>query len=95
MASFKDGMPATAVYFVKPELIASMADFLIKSGVSKSGSPAASPIMSRPSDLSFKALAVMASVGDSSIRLTQADKAIFDKIFPNKVISKNFDFTQK
>ena len=78
-------MPETAVYFVNPELMASMAAFLIKSGVSKSGSPAARPMISFPSDLSFNALAVIASVGDSSIRLTQEDKTIFDKIIPNKV----------
>jgi hypothetical protein len=41
-------MPETGVYFVSPRLIASMAAFLILSGVSKSGSPAPRPITSRP-----------------------------------------------
>ncbi len=41
------------VYLVKPFLIASIAASLIKSGVSKSGSPAAKFIMSLPSDFNF------------------------------------------
>ena len=57
-----------AVYLVNPDSIAAIAAFLIKSGVSKSGSPAANPIMSLPSDFNLSALAVIASVGDSLIR---------------------------
>ena len=66
------------MYFVLPELIASMAACLIKSGVSKSGSPAAKPIMSTPWDLSCEALAVTASVGDSLILFTACDKKLED-----------------
>ena len=40
MAAFSSGMPSGSVYFVLPALMASMAAFLILSGVSKSGSPA-------------------------------------------------------
>ena len=46
------GVPSTAVYLVSPLLIALIAAFLILSGVSKSGSPAPSPITSFPAALS-------------------------------------------
>ena len=49
----------------------------MKSGVSKSGSPAARPIMSLPSDFSFAAFAVIERVGDSLILLTQSESFIF------------------
>ena len=58
-----------------------MAASFIKSGVSKSGSPAARAIISLPSDFYFAALAVIARVGDSFIRLTQFDSVILDKIY--------------
>jgi hypothetical protein len=51
--------------------------------VSKSGSPAARAIISLPSALSFMALAVIARVGDSSIRFTHEDSGDFDKFIPN------------
>ena len=51
IAFFNDGMPETGVYLVKPLSIAFFAASLICCGVSKSGSPAARPIMSLPSDL--------------------------------------------
>ena len=51
IAFFKEGMPETGVYLVKPLSIAFFAASLICWGVSKSGSPAASPIISLPSDL--------------------------------------------
>ena len=76
-------MPETGVYFVNPLLIAFIAASLIKSGVSKSGSPAASAIISLPSALSFMALAVIARVGDSSIRFTHEDSGDFYKFVPN------------
>jgi hypothetical protein len=40
MHFFNSGVPVEGVYLVKPDFIASTAEFLIKSGVSKSGSPA-------------------------------------------------------
>ena len=63
--------------------IASIAAFFIKSGVSKSGSPAAKPITSLPSDFNFAALAVIARVGDSLIRLTHTESGELAKIYPN------------
>ena len=57
IAFFNSGVPSTAVYFVSPLLIASMADFLILSGVSKSGSPAPNPITSLPA--AFNSLAFL------------------------------------
>ena len=58
-----------------------MAASFMKSGVSKSGSPAASAIMSLPSDFNLAALAVIARVGDSFMRLTQFDSVMLDKIY--------------
>ena len=52
MASFRAGVPSTAVYLVSPFLIASIAASFILSGVSKSGSPAPRPITSLPAALS-------------------------------------------
>ena len=49
-------MPSTAVYFVSPRLIASIAACLMLSGVSKSGSPAPRPMTSKPAAFSSRAL---------------------------------------
>ncbi|SFV67358.1 hypothetical protein MNB_SV-14-1584 [hydrothermal vent metagenome] len=49
------GVPATAVYLVKPSSRAFLAAFLTATGVSKSGSPAEKEITSFPS--AFKSLA--------------------------------------
>ena len=77
MAFFKVGMPPTGVYLVLPSLIAWIAPSLIKSGVSKSGSPAAKPIISIPCDFNNEAFAVTARVGDSLMRWTAEDRVIF------------------
>ena len=71
-------MPSTAVYFeARPLSIALIAACLMLSGVSKSGSPAPSPIMSRPACLSARALSVTAMVGDGLMRFkVSARKAI-------------------
>ena len=64
-------MPSTAVYFeVLPLSIALIAACLMLSGVSKSGSPAPSPITSRPAALSARALSVTAMVADGLMRLS-------------------------
>src|ERR1700755_581473 len=56
-------MRSPAVYFeARPLSIALMAACLMLSGVSKSGSPAPSPITSRPACLSARALPVTAVV---------------------------------
>ena len=71
-------MPSTAVYFeARPLSIALIAACLMLSGVSKSGSPAPSPITSRPACLSARALSVTAMVGDGLMRFrVSARKAI-------------------
>ena len=52
----QSGMPSTAVYLVSPRWIASIAAFLMLSGVSKSGSPAPRPITSRPASFQLARL---------------------------------------
>src|SRR5215475_11234887 len=71
-------MPSTVVYFdALPASIALIAACLILSGVSKSGSPAPRPMMSRPAALSARALSVTAMVGEGLMRLSaSARKAI-------------------
>src|SRR4029079_14359449 len=62
-------MPSTAVYFdALPSRIAFTAASLTFSGVSKSGSPAPSPMTSRPAALSARALSVTAMVADGLMR---------------------------
>ena len=56
------GVPATSVYFVSPASMARIAASLMLRGVSKSGSPADSPITSRPAAFSARALVVIAIV---------------------------------
>src|SRR5947199_8338671 len=74
-AAFSSGMPSTAVYFeARPDSIALIAACLMLSGVSKSGSPAPSPITSRPACLSARALSVTALVGDGLMRLSVSDR---------------------
>ncbi len=69
-------MPSTAVYFaVLPLVIAWIAASLMLSGVSKSGSPAPSPITSRPDALSARALSVTAMVADGLMRLSDFARA--------------------
>ena len=73
MASFKAGVPSTAVYLVSPFLMASIAASFILSGVSKSGSPAPRPITSLPAALSSLAFWVTAKVGEGFILLRLSD----------------------
>ncbi len=61
-------MPLTAVYLVSPRLIASTAACLILSGVSKSGSPALSPMTSTPEARNSLALSEMAMVAEGLTR---------------------------
>src|SRR4051812_7030005 len=62
-------MPSTAVYFaVLPSKIALIAACLMLSGVSKSGSPAPSPITSRPAAFKARALSVTAMVAEGLMR---------------------------
>ena len=64
-------MPSTAVYFdALPLSIALIAACLMLSGVSKSGSPAPSPMTSRPAAFSARALSVTAMVAEGLMRLS-------------------------
>ena len=71
-------MPSTAVYFdALPSRMALIAASLMFSGVSKSGSPAPSPMTLRPAALSARALSVTAMVADGLMRaIRSARKAI-------------------
>ena len=72
-------MPSTAVYFdARPLSIALIAAFLMLSGVSKSGSPAPSPMTSRPAAFSARALSVTAMVAEGLMRDSESlSRAIF------------------
>src|SRR5262245_47022374 len=65
-AARSSGTPPTSVYFVRPRRIAWIAASLIRSGVSKSGSPAPNEITSTPPRRSSCALAWTASVDDGA-----------------------------
>src|SRR5213076_1596311 len=77
-AVLSSARPSTAVYFeARPLSIALIAACLMLSGVSKSGSPAPSPITSRPACLSARALSVTAMVAEGLMRFrVSARKAI-------------------
>src|SRR5512140_2353402 len=62
-------MPSTLVYLdARPLSIALIAACLMLSGVSKSGSPAPSPMASRPAAFSARDLSVCAMVPDGLMR---------------------------
>src|SRR2546426_7950134 len=65
-AARSSGTPPTSVYFVWPRRIAWIAACLIRSGVSKSGSPAPNEITSTPRRRSSRAFACTASVDDGA-----------------------------
>src|SRR3954469_25934425 len=68
-AVLSSARPSTAVYFdARPLSIALIAAFLMLSGVSKSGSPAPSPMTSRPAAFSARALSVTAMVAEGLMR---------------------------
>src|SRR5437879_1502867 len=68
-AVLSSARPSTAVYFdARPLSIALIAACLMLSGVSKSGSPAPSPMTSRPAAFSARALSVTAMVADGLMR---------------------------
>src|SRR5690606_15600303 len=71
--SLSSGIPSTAVYFVLPSRIARIAASLMFSGVSKSGSPAASEITSRPRAFRSRAFCVAAMVADGWMRLSASE----------------------
>src|SRR5215475_7955429 len=69
MAARNGSIPFTSVYFVMPSRRASIAAALMRSGVSKSGSPAEKLATSIPSERSLPALAAMARVTDGLINV--------------------------
>src|ERR1700761_5487685 len=75
MASFSSGMPSTVVYLVLPSRMALIAASLMFSGVSKSGSPAASEMMSRPAAFSSRPFWSAARVADGFTRDRAADSS--------------------
>src|SRR5512147_3257122 len=74
MACFSVGVPPTAVYLVKPLLMAAMAASLMCCGVSKSGSPVPRPMMSLPSAFSLAARAATARVGEGLMACTRFER---------------------
>src|SRR5258708_12418603 len=78
MAAFSSGMPSTSVYLVLPSRMALMAASLMWSGVSKSGSPASSEMMSRPAARRARALVLAAAVAEGLTRRRPADSANID-----------------
>src|SRR5690348_1169447 len=75
IACFSAGVPSTAVYLVSPLSMARFAASLMFCGVSKSGSPAPRPMMSRPAALRRRALSVTAMVGDGLMRPRRAARS--------------------
>src|SRR5580693_379852 len=73
MAAFSSGMPSVSVYLVLPSAIARTAAALTLSGVSKSGSPASSEMMSRPAARRARALAAAPVVAEGLTRRRLAD----------------------
>ena len=74
IASLSSGTPSGAVYLVLPFLIARTAADFMFSGVSKSGSPAPSPITSWPAAFNSAALVDTAMVGDGLTRFSVVDR---------------------
>src|SRR4029434_3289697 len=76
MAARSGSIPFTSVYFVMPLRRASTAAALMRSGVSKSGSPAEKLTTSIPSDRSLPALAAMARVTEGLISLVLSARVV-------------------
>src|SRR5580658_205916 len=73
MAAFSSGMPSVSVYLVLPSRIARIPASLMFSGVSKSGSPASSEMMSRPAARRARAWAAAPVVAEGLTRRRLAD----------------------
>src|SRR5258708_14617766 len=78
MAALSSAMPSILVYLLSPRSIALMAARLMLSGVSKSGSPAPSPMTLRPAALSARALSVTAMVAEGLMRLSESARKAMD-----------------
>ena len=68
IASRSAWVPGMGVYFVSPSSMACFPAALMLSGVSKSGSPAPRPMISRPTRFNSATLPVRTLVGDGFIR---------------------------
>ena len=77
IAFLRSFVPEAGVYLVNPVLIASIAAWLILSGVLKSGSPAPNPTTSIPFPFNSLALAVMARVDDGLTFCAFLDKSSY------------------
>src|SRR5271170_4663059 len=81
-------MPATGVYLVSPRSMAAIAAFLILSGVSKSGSPTDSEMISRPKAFRSRAFCVTAMVAEGLTRERASEmKAIRRESFTGREFS--------
>ena len=76
MAAFNSGMPSTWVYLVWPSWMARIAASFTCGGVSKSGSPTARPMTSRPAARRSSASDEIATVGEGAMRVTRSAKAM-------------------
>src|SRR5438067_12166041 len=93
IAARNSGIPSTLVYLVSPRRIAAIAACLMLSGVSKSGSPAASPMTFRPPAFSSRDFFVIASVGDGLIRPSALAKNPGGKVVITRLRYVNADLT--
>ncbi len=75
-------MPSIGVYFVAPSRIAAIAASLIASGVSKSGSPVARLMTSRPSALRRVASASTTPVGEGLTRAMRSETVTLTRLPP-------------
>ena len=73
MATRNASTPGVGAYLVLPERSATIAASLMKSGVSKSGSPAAKLHTSSPAAIMALALASISSVGDGETFCAQTE----------------------
>src|SRR5579871_6728575 len=84
-------MPSTGGYLVSPRLIASIAACLTLSGVSKSGSPTESEMMSRPLALRSRAFCVTTMVAEGFTRERTSARKAMTKEAPLRVLGCALD----
>jgi hypothetical protein len=77
--------------FVSPRRMAAMAASLILSGVSKSGSPAPSPMTSRPANFRSRAFCDTAIVGEGWMRFNASDRNPLGSAAADVTVSIPFD----
>jgi hypothetical protein len=77
IAAFSSGVPSTLVYLVSSRHIAAVAASLMLPGVSKSGSPMVSPMISRPCARSSRTRCAPALLAETVMRETRGAKKPF------------------